>query len=159
MHFWAESVFRWRSRSVVVRVAKTSLCKVVSPQHVGQASCLSTARELLLFRLVMDVQRPHSAPLGERRHAPALSQHRPQSAVQEKLSRELAIRSKRIKHLEERLRTAKESMQAHAHKRAERYIRRSEDGAETFFDGWVSMDEQRANEMDGMQRGIRCANA
>lgn len=107
----------------------------------------------------MDGQRPHSAPLGKERRAHAHVQQRPKSAFQrqETLGKELATRSKRIQHLEERLRMAKESAEVLARKKAARFIRRSGDGAETFYDGWVTMNEHKAKELDEMQRGIRCA--
>lgn len=106
----------------------------------------------------MHGQRPHSAPLGSHRQKPTEPQQRPQSALQDKLGRELEIRSKRIQRLEERLRTAKESgLMLDRKKKAGQFIRRSGDGAETFYDGWVVMDEHGANAIDQMQRRIRCA--
>lgn len=99
--------------------------------------------------------RPHSAPIVRTRQPQPPQHERPQSAVQDRLGRDLDTRRRRILRLEEKLRKAKETVQAQQRDKAQGFIRRSGDGAQTRYDGWVIMNATDAGKMDHMQEQMR----
>ena len=105
---------------------------------------------------VLLAHRPRSAPSTRRRtEQQQQQQQRPQSALQDKLSRELERGRKREAILEERLRVAR-AAETNARPYADKRLQRENDGGHPSpYDGWVMLSEADASMINELTHAVR----